>query len=126
MLLELGTGRPLDQPLPQPVDQPIRAGQLLRPLVLPQQLIDQLVRDLSGRPSWASFRAARRNRSDRGYAAIVTTPSDEPVRYTEIRALPTASSESSLPASRRSVRGVRLISSTASPCSLSERASPAP
>src|SRR6266511_4473503 len=32
--------------------------------------------------------AARRNRSDRGYAAIVPTPSDEPVRYTEIRALP--------------------------------------
>jgi putative transposase len=28
------------------------------------------------------------NRSDRGYAAIVTTPADEPVRYTEIRALP--------------------------------------
>src|SRR6266487_3473286 len=40
------------------------------------------------RPSRASFRAARRNRSDRGYAAIVPTPSDEPVRYTEIRALP--------------------------------------
>ena len=35
-----------------------------------------------------SFRAARRNRSARGYAAIVPTPSDEPVRYTEIRALP--------------------------------------
>jgi len=40
------------------------------------------------RPSWASFRAVRRNRSDRGDAAIVTTPPDEPVRYTEIRALP--------------------------------------
>src|SRR6266511_3812634 len=39
-------------------------------------------------PIRASFRAARRNRSDRGYAAIVPTPSDEPVRYTEIRALP--------------------------------------
>ena len=36
----------------------------------------------------ASFRAARRNRSERGYAAIVTTPPDEPVGYTEIRALP--------------------------------------
>jgi hypothetical protein len=36
----------------------------------------------------ASFRAARRNRSDHGYAAIVTIPSDEPVRYTETRALP--------------------------------------
>jgi hypothetical protein len=28
------------------VDQPVRAGQLLRSLVLPEQLIDQLVRDL--------------------------------------------------------------------------------
>jgi len=36
----------------------------------------------------ASFRAVRRNRSDPGYAGIVTTPPDEPVRYTEIRALP--------------------------------------
>src|SRR5207247_5845689 len=46
MLLQLGARRPLDQTPTQPVDQPIRAGQLLRPLVLPEQLIDQLVRDL--------------------------------------------------------------------------------
>src|SRR5207237_1402570 len=46
MLLQLGAGRPLDQPLAQPIDQPLRAGQLLRPLILPEQLIDQLVRDL--------------------------------------------------------------------------------
>src|SRR5213592_1736355 len=46
MLLQLGAGRPLDQPATQLVDQPVRAGQLLRPLVLPEQLIDQLVRDL--------------------------------------------------------------------------------
>src|SRR5206468_3739793 len=46
VLLELGTGRTLDQPLAQPVDQSVRAGQLLRPLVLPEQLIDQLIRDL--------------------------------------------------------------------------------
>src|SRR5712691_9857424 len=39
-------------------------------------------------PIICSFRAVRRNRSDRGYAAIVPTPSDEPVRYTETRALP--------------------------------------
>jgi hypothetical protein len=39
-------------------------------------------------PSRASFPAVRRNRSDRGYAAIVTTPPDEPAGYTEIRALP--------------------------------------
>src|SRR6266704_230192 len=44
--LQLNTGRPFDQTPPQLVDQPIRAGQLLRPLVLPEQLIDQLVRDL--------------------------------------------------------------------------------
>ena len=46
MLPQLGAGRALDQTLAQLVDQPIRAGQLLRPLVLPEQLIDQLVRDL--------------------------------------------------------------------------------
>src|SRR5438552_13792952 len=46
MLLQLGAGRPLDQTTPQLIDQPLRAGQLLRPLVLPEQLIDQLVRDL--------------------------------------------------------------------------------
>jgi hypothetical protein len=46
MLLQLNTDRPFDQTPPQLVDQPIRAGQLLRPLVLPEQLIDQLVRDL--------------------------------------------------------------------------------
>src|SRR6266545_4096382 len=46
MLLQLDTGRTLDQPPPQPVDQPIRTGQPLRPLVLPEQLIDQLARDL--------------------------------------------------------------------------------
>src|SRR5712691_790933 len=88
MLLQLGAGRPLDQTTPQLVDQPIRAGQLLRPLVLPEQLIDQLVRDLHvahhGPPSGPSGG----NRSDPGYAGIVTTPPDEPVRYTEIRALP--------------------------------------
>src|SRR6266511_3451173 len=88
MLLQLGAGGAFDQPLAQPVDQSVRTGQLLRPLVLPQQLIDQLVRDLDVAHHRCSFRAARRNRSDRGYAAIVPTPSDEPVRYTEIRALP--------------------------------------
>src|SRR3972149_5969815 len=46
MLLERGAGRAFDQPLAQLVDQSVRAGQLLRPLVLPEQLIDQLVRDL--------------------------------------------------------------------------------
>src|SRR6266540_3218567 len=71
-----------------PVRQSVRAGQLLRPPVLAEQLIDQLVRDLHVAHQCVSFRAARRNRSDRGYAAIVPTPSDEPVRYTEIRALP--------------------------------------
>ena len=90
MLLELGAGGTLDQPLAQPVDQPIRAGQLLRPPVLPEQLIDQLVRDLLlpiiGAPSGPPDGIA----PHRGYAAIVTTPSDEPVRYTEIRALPEA------------------------------------
>ena len=40
MLLQLGPGRALDQPLAQLVDQSVRAGQLLRPLVLPEQLID--------------------------------------------------------------------------------------
>jgi hypothetical protein len=49
---------------------------------------DRSARPGSPRPSRASFRAVRRNRSDRGYAAIVTTPPDEPVGYTEIRALP--------------------------------------
>src|SRR6266545_3292047 len=88
MLLQLGAGRPLDQTTPQLVDQPVLTGQLLRPLVLPQQLIDQLVRDLHVAHHRCSFRAARRNRSDRGYAAIVPTPSDEPVRYTGTRALP--------------------------------------
>ena len=87
MLLELGTGRTLDQPLPQLVDQPIRARQLLRPRVLAQQLIDQLVRDLSCRSLLSSFRPARRTRSSRGYAAIVTSPPDRQVRYTESRAL---------------------------------------
>src|SRR5204863_825884 len=46
VLLKLGAGRTLDQPLAQLVDQPIRAGQLLRPPVLPEQPIDQLIRDL--------------------------------------------------------------------------------
>src|SRR6266508_3897105 len=46
MLLQLGAGSPLDQTPTQLVDQPLRAGQLLRPPVLPEQLIDQLVRDL--------------------------------------------------------------------------------
>src|SRR5207247_2278005 len=46
MLLQLDTGRTLDQPLAQLIDQPVRAGQLLRSRVLPEQLIDQLVRDL--------------------------------------------------------------------------------
>ena len=41
------------------------------------------------------------------------------------RAIRIASSESSLPAGRRSALGVRLIASTASPCSLRKRASPA-
>jgi hypothetical protein len=88
MLLQLGAGRTLDQPLPQPVDQPLRAGQLLRPLVLPQQPIDQLVRDLSvahqGPPSGPPDPIA----SAHGYAASLTTGPDRPVGYTEIRALP--------------------------------------
>src|SRR6266516_4786377 len=88
VLLQLDAGGTLDQPLAQLVDQSVRAGQLLRPPVLAEQLIDQLVRDLHVAHQCVSFRAARRNRSDRGYAAIVPTPSDEPVRYTEIRALP--------------------------------------
>src|SRR5439155_7138751 len=89
VLLELGTGRPLDQTLAQPVDQSVRAGQLLRPRVLPQQLIDQLVRDLLHLAhQCVSFRAARPDRSARGYAASLTTGPDRPVRYTEIRALP--------------------------------------
>src|SRR5438034_5891198 len=46
VLLQLGAGRPFDQTAPQLVDQSVRAGQLLRPRVFPQQLIDQLVRDL--------------------------------------------------------------------------------
>src|SRR6266581_4727532 len=50
--------------------------QLLRPLVVPKKLIDQLVRDLHLAHQCVSFRAARRNRSSRGYAAIVTTPPD--------------------------------------------------
>src|SRR5665647_2939614 len=83
MLPELGAGRTLDQPLAQLVDQPLRAGQLLRPLIFPEQLIDQLVRDLHvahhGPPSGTSGG----DRSDPGYAEIVTTPPDEPVRYTE-------------------------------------------
>ena len=88
VLLELGAGSTLDQPLAQLVDQPIRAGQLLRPLVLPEQLIDQLVRDLHPRPSSVLLPGRPTESLLRGYAAIVTTPSDEPVRYTEIRALP--------------------------------------
>jgi len=88
MLLKLGAGRPLDQPTPQLVNQSVRAGQLLRPLIFPEQPIDQLVRDLHLAHHRCSFRAVRRNRSDRGYAAIVPTPPDEPVRYTETRALP--------------------------------------
>src|SRR2546421_13108135 len=88
MPLQLGAGGAFDQPLAQLVDQTVRAGQLLRPPVLPEQLIDQLVRDLHVAHHPCSFRAARRDRSSRGYAAIVTTPPDEPVRYTEIRALP--------------------------------------
>jgi transposase-like protein len=39
-------------------------------------------------PIRASFRAARPARSARGYAASLTTEPDRPVRYTEIRALP--------------------------------------
>src|SRR6266545_1113908 len=46
VLPQLGPGRAFDQPLAQLVDQPVRAGQLLRTLVLPEQLIVQLVRDL--------------------------------------------------------------------------------
>jgi hypothetical protein len=53
-------------------------------------LIYQLVRDLHPLHHRVSFQPARRNRSSRGYAAIVTTPPDEPVRYTETRALPEA------------------------------------
>jgi hypothetical protein len=58
-------------------------GQLLRPLILPE-LIDQLVRDLHvahhGPPSGQPGGIAP--------LAVVTTPSDAPVGYREIRALP--------------------------------------
>ncbi|MGH3104184.1 MAG: hypothetical protein ACRDN6_08840, partial [Gaiellaceae bacterium] len=53
----------------------------------------------------ASFRAARRNRSDHGYAAIVTTPPDEPVGYTEIRALPPFEAARHLARAHEQVRG---------------------
>src|SRR5207247_559622 len=46
VLPQLGAGRPFDQTPPQLVDQPVRAAQPLRPPVFPEQLIDQLVRDL--------------------------------------------------------------------------------
>jgi hypothetical protein len=38
-------GGTLDQPFLELVDQPFQTGQLLRPRVLPQQLIDQLIWD---------------------------------------------------------------------------------
>src|SRR6266511_1070974 len=72
MLPQLDTGRPFDQTAPQLVNQPIRTGQLLRPLVLPEQLIDQLVRDLhvahhgppSGPPGGIAPTRLRRDRHD--------------------------------------------------------------
>jgi hypothetical protein len=88
MLLQLGAGRTLDQPPAQLVDQSVRAGQLLRPLILPEQLIDQLVRDLHVAHHGPPFPARPAESRRLGYAEIVTTPPDEPVRYTEIRALP--------------------------------------
>ena len=60
----------------------------------------------------ASFRAVRRNRSDHGYAAIVTTPSDEPVRYTETRALPRgliSTRESAVDARRAALNQLRAL-----------------
>src|SRR5262249_20240085 len=73
MLLQLGAGSTLDQPLPQPIDQPVRAGQLLRPLILPEQLIDRLDRDLPaahqdllpGRPARSLRPRLRREPHDR-------------------------------------------------------------